>query len=127
MITVKIVVIGIVSTILVVILKEHKKEYAILLSIVAGVMLLLLTLSKIEPIISLIQKLSLNIPIDNSYILLILKVIGISYLIEFGKDICIDAGESSIANKIEIAGKVIIVGISIPAITSVLEIITEVI
>ncbi len=127
MITVKIVVIGIVSTILVVILKEHKKEYAILLSIVAGVMLLLLTLSKIEPIISLIQKLSLNIPIDNSYILLILKVIGISYLIEFGKDICIDAGESSIANKIEIAGKVIIVGISIPAITAVLEIITEVI
>jgi len=126
-ITVKIVVIGIVSTILVVILKEHKKEYAILLSIVAGVMLLLLTLSKIEPIISLIQKLSLNIPIDNSYILLILKVIGISYLIEFGKDICIDAGESSIANKIEIAGKVIIVGISIPAITAVLEIITEVI
>ena len=127
MITVKIVVIGIVSTILVVILKEHKKEYAILLSIVAGVMLLLLTLSEIEPIISLIQKLSLNIPIDNSYILLILKVIGISYLIEFGKDICIDAGESSIANKIEIAGKVIIVGISIPAITAVLEIITEVI
>ena len=127
MITVKIVVIGIVSTILVVIFKEHKKEYAILLSIVAGVMLLLLTLSKIEPIISLIQKLSLNIPIDNSYILLILKVIGISYLIEFGKDICIDAGESSIANKIEIAGKVIIVGISIPAITAVLEIITEVI
>lgn len=127
MITVKIVVIGIVSTILVVILKEHKKEYAILLSIVAGVMLLPLTLSKIEPIISLIQKLSLNIPIDNSYILLILKVIGISYLIEFGKDICIDAGESSIANKIEIAGKVIIVGISIPAITAVLEIITEVI
>lgn len=127
MITIKIVVIGIVSTILVVILKEHKKEYALLLSIVAGLMLLLLTLSKVEPIISLIQKLSLNIPIDNSYILLILKVIGISYLIEFGKDICIDAGESSIANKIEIAGKVIIVGISIPALTAVLELITEVI
>lgn len=123
----KIVAIGIVAAILIVFLKEQKKEYAILLSIVAGVMLLLLTLTKLEPIVSVIQKLSLNIPIDNSYILLILKVIGISYLIEFGKDICIDAGESSIANKIEIAGKVIIVGISIPAITAVLEIITEVI
>ena len=88
-------------------------------------MLLLLTLTKLEPIVSVIQKLSLNIPIDTSYIVLILKVIGISYLIEFGKDICKDAGENAIANKIEIAGKVIIVSISIPVVTAVLETITQ--
>ena len=121
----KIVAIGIVAAILIVFLKEQKKEYAILLSIVAGVMLLLLTLTKLEPIVSVIQKLSLNIPIDTSYIVLILKVIGISYLIEFGKDICKDAGENAIANKIEIAGKVIIVSISIPVVTAVLETITQ--
>jgi stage III sporulation protein AD len=121
----KIVAIGIVAAILIVFLKEQKKEYAILLSIVAGVMLLLLTLTKLEPIISVIQKLSLKIPIDTSYIVLILKVIGISYLIEFGKDICKDAGENAIANKIEIAGKVIIVSISIPVVTAVLETITQ--
>ena len=121
----KIVAIGIVAAILIVFFKEQKKEYAILLSIVAGVMLLLLTLTKLEPIVSVIQKLSLNIPIDTSYIVLILKVIGISYLIEFGKDICKDAGENAIANKIEIAGKVIIVSISIPVVTAVLETITQ--
>ena len=121
----KIVAIGIVAAILIVFLKEQKKEYAILLSIVAGVMLLLLTLTKLEPIVSVIQKLYLNIPIDTSYIVLILKVIGISYLIEFGKDICKDAGENAIANKIEIAGKVIIVSISIPVVTAVLETITQ--
>ena len=121
----KIVAIGIVAAILIVFLKEQKKEYAILLSIAAGVMLLLLTLTKLEPIVSVIQKLSLNIPIDTSYIVLILKVIGISYLIEFGKDICKDAGENAIANKIEIAGKVIIVSISIPVVTAVLETITQ--
>ena len=63
--------------------------------------------------------------IDSTYIKIILKVIGISYIIEFGKDICKDAGESAIANKMEMAGKVIIVSLSIPVVASLIDIVTE--
>ena len=63
--------------------------------------------------------------IDSSYIIVILKVTGIAYLIEFGKDICIDAGQNSIANKMEIAGKIIIASLSVPVITSVFEVVEK--
>lgn len=46
-------------------------------------------------------------------------------MVEFGKDICKDAGENAIANKIEMAGKVIIVSLSIPVIASLLDIVAE--
>ena len=48
-------------------------------------------------------------------------------MVEFGKDICKDAGESAIANKIEMAGKVIVVSVSIPVIASLIEIVSQII
>ena len=82
---------------------------------------------ELKSVISLINSLILNSSIDSSYIKIILKVIGISYLVEFGKDICKDAGESAIANKIEMAGKVIVVSVSIPVIASLIEIVSQII
>ena len=83
--------------------------------------------NELKSVISLINSLILNSSIDSSYIKIILKVIGISYLVEFGKDICKDAGESAIANKIEMAGKVIVVSVSIPVIASLIEIVSQII
>ena len=81
--------------------------------------------SALTPPLVLINSLILNSSIDSSYIKIILKVIGISYLVEFGKDICKDAGESAIANKIEVAGKIVVVAISVPVVASLIEIVTK--
>ena len=51
-------------------------------------------------------------------------LIGIAYIVEFGKNICIDAGQSSIATKLEMAGKVIIVVLTIPLISSLVNVLT---
>ncbi len=47
-----------------------------------------------------------------------LKVTGIAYLAQFGMQLCIDAGQSSIASKIELAGKIMIMIISAPVLIS---------
>ena len=52
---------------------------------------------------------------------------GIAFLAEFAISICKDAGESAIANKIEMAGKVIVVSVSIPVIASLIEIVSQII
>ena len=52
----------------------------------------------------------------------IIKVIGIAYIVEFGKNVCIDAGQSSIATKLEMAGKVVIVVLTIPLISSLVNV-----
>lgn len=58
---------------------------------------------------------------------MILKVVGIAYIVELTKDICIDAGEKALGTKVEMAGKIMIVAMTLPVITSVVEVINKLI
>ena len=51
---------------------------------------------------------------------------GIAILTEFAVSICIDSGETAIAKKIDLGGKIIIVSISIPIITALLELVLQI-
>ncbi len=119
----KIVGIGIVATILVIILKVRKPEIAVQASIATGLLILFLIVTQIRAVIDQITIFSKRASIDIIYLSILLKVIGIAYITEFGADICRDAGECAIASKIELAGKIIIVLISIPIITALLDLI----
>lgn len=127
MIVFKVVVIGIVATTLSLILKEEKKEMSMMCTIAASIIILLYISSQFKPIIELVNNLIDISGINKEYLKIILKIIGIAYLIEFGKSICTDAGESAIANKIEIAGKVVIISLSIPVIASLINVVEELI
>lgn len=118
---------GIIAVSLIIILKQQKQEIALLCVVASSVIMLTFIFDDLKNVISLIDKLVVDSAIDSSFLKIILKVIGISYMVEFGKDICKDAGESAIANKIEMAGKVIIVSLSIPVIASLLDIVAELI
>ena len=122
---IKVVGFAIFATMLVVILKEEKKEFAVALSVIAGVMLLLFCISKIDPIINMLYELVEKSGINSSFLVIILKVIGIAYLVELGKNICQDAGQSAIATKLEMVGKIIVVSISLPIFTSLISLLVE--
>lgn len=116
---------GIIAVSLIIILKNQRPEIALMCVVASSVIILLFVFDELKSVIDLINSLMQKSSIDSTYIKIILKVIGISYIIEFGKDICKDAGESSIANKMEMAGKVIIVSLSIPVVASLIDIVTE--
>ena len=59
--------------------------------------------------------------ISSGFILLLVKITGISILTEFAVSVCKDMGESAIANKVDLGGKLIIVSLSIPIISAVLS------
>lgn len=123
----KIVGFGIISVSLIIILKNQKPEMALMCVVTASIIMLLFIVDELTSVIELLNRLIENSSININFLKIILKVVGISYIVEFGKNICNDAGESSIANKIEIAGKVIIISLSIPIITSLLEIVSTII
>jgi stage III sporulation protein AD len=123
----KIVAFCILAVSIILVIKEQRKEIAIMLSIVAGIGLLAFTITKLSDIVELINTLVSNSGMNVEFLAIILKVIGISYVVEFGKNICMDAGESAIANKLEIAGKVIILTLSIPLIGALMNVLTELI
>ncbi len=75
----------------------------------------------ISEIITLIQDISSKTSINSSFLKILIKITGIAILTEFAVSICKDSGESAIASKVDIGGKVIIITMSIPIIKSLLE------
>lgn len=123
---IKIIGIGLLALIIIVILKQYKPEFAIYVSMIAGVLILVLAIQKLTGIINLLQSLANKTYINKSFLSILLKITGIAFITEFAVSICSDAGEKALASKIEIGSKVIIIAMSIPIITSLLELVIEI-
>lgn len=123
----KIVIVGIIAAVLAVLLKEEKPEIAILVSIVTGLVIFVFLITKLNSVMSVLKYFASKANIDVLYFSTILKVIAIAYITEFGAQICRDAGEGSIATKVELAGKVLIMVIAIPILAALMDIMIKII
>ena len=123
---VKIIGIGLISLIIIIIVRQYKPEFTLYVSLLAGALILLFIMDKIGGIIDLLTSLSNKTVINNEFLTLLIKITGIAFLTDFPVSICKDTGETAIANKVDMGGKVIIVSMSIPIISSLLETIVEI-
>lgn len=119
---IKIVGVSIFAVIMIIILKNYRPEMALVLSIITGIGIMLYAISKMSSVINVLNDLVPKSGVNTDFLLIIIKVIGIAYIVEFGKNVCIDAGQSSIATKLEMAGKVVIVVLTIPLISSLVNV-----
>jgi len=117
---------ALVATIIALLLKSHRPEMALQISLVTGIIIFLVILGKITAVVDLLNSYAERVNIDMVYINTLLKIVGIAYIAEFGAEVCRDAGEGAIASKVELAGKVIIVVMAVPIITSLLDLIISV-
>ena len=123
---IKIIGIGLISLIIIIIVKQYRPEFVIYVSIIAGAIILMLIMDKVSSIINLLTALSNKTVVNNEFLTLLIKITGIAFLTEFSVSLCKDSGETAIANKIDIGGKVIIISMSIPIIASLLETIIKI-
>lgn len=123
---IKIIGIGFIALIIIVILKQYKPEFAMYVSLIAGVLIFLLIATKISGIIEVLKNIASKATIDSDFITLLIKITGIAILTEFAVSICKDSGETAIANKVDLGGKVIIMSMSIPIMSSLLETIIKI-
>lgn len=123
---IQIVGLGVVSTIMILLIKTKRPDMAINLAVITGVIIFFMVVLKLQNVFSIIEKYIEKSNINMFYFGILLKIIGISYIAEFGSEICRDAGAGSIASKIELSGKIIIITLSIPIITSLLEMILKI-
>jgi stage III sporulation protein AD len=117
---------ALVATVIALLLKAHRPELALQISLVTGIIIFLVILGKITAVVDLLNSYAQRVNIDMVYINTLLKIVGIAYIAEFGAEVCRDAGEGAIASKVELAGKVIIVVMAVPIITSLLDLIISV-
>ena len=82
--------------------------------------------SKLAGIIEVVKSLANKTNINYDFILLLLKITGIAILTEFAVSICKDSGETAIANKVDFGGKVLIMSMSVPILTSLVQIVVNI-
>lgn len=123
---IKIIGIAFIALIIIVLLKQYRAEFALYISLLTGVLILLLVMDKLSGIVTLLQSIASKTSINSTFIVLLIKITGIAFLSEFAVSICKDSGESAIASKIELGSKIIIISMSIPIISSLLEVILKI-
>lgn len=113
--------IGIATALLSVFLKQQKSALALLVSLAGGCLLLFYTVPYFRDLFALAGEFAGKTGLDSAYIGALLRVIGVTFLTEAAAALCRDAGETAIAASLETAGKLIILGLSTPIITSLFE------
>ncbi len=122
----KMVALGITAVTLAVLIKDKRPEMAILVSLAAAMIIFFSVVPYLKTIVVMFKDISNRVGLESKYIVIVLKVIGIAYAAQFGAELCRDAGENSVATKIEFAGKVIIVTLSMPIMYRLLEIVESI-
>lgn len=120
---IKITIIGITAAILSVLIKKYNPELSMLIGLVTGVVIMLSVIPQLKSVLDIIYNLYQAVNLDKIYLSIVLKMIAVAYIAEFGVQVCKDAGEGAIASKIEFAGKIIIIIISAPILTALLKLI----
>lgn len=115
------------SAILIVYLKNTRPELAMAATVAAGAVLLVLALGAVRDIVESLNSLAVLTNIDSTMLVIIIKITGISYLIEFAATTIEDFGSKSVADKVLFGGKVLILSLSLPIIKSLIELIASIV
>lgn len=113
-----------ISVVLIKILDTIGSKVTIYIKILVGLAILGFACTQLDVIFSIITELANKINIEGTYLEIIFKIIGIAYIAEFAIQLCSDAGEKDIGNKIGFAAKIMIFVVAAPVILALVELIT---
>lgn len=119
----KVVGVGILISFIVTLVKQVKPELAVATLVAGVIVMLIFILQYFTDILSVLNSIVSKTGIDNELFSTVLKIVAVGYLIEFGANICNDTGNSSIGDKVILGGKLLILILSLPILTSLLDIV----
>jgi len=122
----KIVGIGLLTCVVATLIKQIRPEFYIVVILSGSVVILMMIVNELQVLFDYFLTIFGQTGLDYELFASILKILGVGYLTEFASGICVDSGNASIGDKIILAGKVLIVVLSLPIITSLLDIIIEI-
>lgn len=117
----KIAIAGIAGVLFAVQLKSVRPEYSTYIGLATCVILFFYGVSRLSVVVETLNSIQNYIHISDVYIRVLLKIIGITYIAEFSSAICRDAGYQAVAGQIEVFSKLVILVVSMPVLTALLE------
>lgn len=114
-----------ISLALILLLKQYRPEFALLASVTSALILLIYGIAKAGDIISTVRSLTERAGIDEQNVMLVLKALGICYIVQIAKDVCADSGQTALSDRIDFIGKVTVVAMSLPLLMQIIGIVTQ--
>lgn len=115
--------IAFITAIAALVLKGTKPELALVVTIAGSIILLLFAFEILRNTVSLFSKIADVTGIESSLVKIILKMIGIGYLVEFSSGILCDFGQNALADKLTFCGKILVLVLSVPILENILSLI----
>ena len=116
---------GIIGAVLSVVLRQYKPEFSIYITLSTGMLMLGAAVTAVKPVIETVSGYLQIADPDTSYADVLIKSLAVCYITQMASDSCADAGEKSIAAKIELAGKFAIVLLALPVFDRLMEVIKQ--
>lgn len=111
---------GLVGTVLALILGQYRPEFRMLVTAAVTLLLMAMVLEQLSPVLEQLRSTMELTGLPGDYAAILFKAVGICLLTQLAGDVCRDSGESSIASKIELAGRAAILLTAMPLIQEVL-------
>jgi len=109
------------SAVAVILLRRMRPEIGMTAAVAAGLLLLGMALPLLGQVIGGVTSLVQLSGIKEIYLNQLLKVAGISLLMDFAAQTCRDAGEEGLALKTELAGRIMLLTLALPAMQTLLQ------
>jgi len=122
-ILVKIAAVAVAGTVLSLVIKKNSPEMALMLTISLALIALYLAIDTIKGVTDFITSLASAAQISPAVLTVVFKTIGISIITKLSADVCRDAGQSSVASGIELAGSFAALYIALPLFKTVMDMI----
>jgi len=112
---------AVVSVVVLLVIRRHRPEMAVLLALVVGLVIFFMVAQRLLAVLEFLRDLAARAGVDSLYLNIILKIVGIAYITEIGAQVCRDAQETSVAAKVELAGKLLILVLAVPIVMAIVE------
>lgn len=121
----KIIGVGITGAIAVTLVKSAKPDFTVPVTIAAGTVVLIMLINSLSSAVYAFTELVEKSGIDDDLFSGLLKIIGIGYLTEYAAGICTDSGSPTVANNVQLGGKITIFLMSLPILSALIDVIGQ--
>ena len=118
----KIIGVGLVGGVLTMTVRRYKAEYGVLAGLATVMVILFFVMDALTQTLDEIRLVTERCGVDARYVTAVVKVVGIAYVTEFAADLLRDGGEGAVASKVQMAGKVFILWLTVPIVREFLEV-----
>jgi len=107
--------------------KVIKPEFAVYVCLATVIIMMLFSVEQLTAVFRFLKTVYDDMTYGREFFPILIKVLVVAYVADFTAQLCRDAGEAAVGNKVELAGKIIIFYLSLPILVSILQLVNSII